>query len=65
MRHLLPFATALALAAPVLAQDRAGDTNRILDEGMNHSEVMPIAQHLTDVIGPRLTNSPQMREAEK
>ncbi|PXA89875.1 peptidase M28, partial [Nostoc sp. 3335mG] len=26
---------------------------------------MPIAQHLTDVIGPRLPNSPAMREAER
>jgi len=37
---------------------------RIIDQGTNHSQVMPIVQHLTDVIGPRLTNSPQMRVAE-
>lgn len=68
MRHVLLSAVAAAalLVAPVAAQ-RAPDTpvtSRIIDQGMNHSEVMPIAQHLTDVIGPRLTNSPQARAAE-
>jgi carboxypeptidase Q len=65
MRHLLLAATAAAvLAAPLAAQQASSSVNRIIDEGMNHSQVMPIAQHLTDVIGPRLTNSPQMRQAE-
>jgi hypothetical protein len=66
MRHLLFAAAALAVtAAPVFAQsvDRAA-VNRIIDEGTNHSQVMRTAQHLTDVIGPRLTNSPAMRKAE-
>jgi hypothetical protein len=36
---------------------------RIMDEGFNRSEVMDTLYHLTDVIGPRLTNSPGMREA--
>jgi hypothetical protein len=61
MRHLL-LATAM-IAAPAVAQDRAA-TARIMDEGLAHSQVMTTAQHLTDVIGPRLTNSPQMRAAE-
>lgn len=61
MRHLL--LAAIAVAAPVHAQDR-NDTARIMDEGLAHSQVMTTAQHLTDVIGPRLTNSPQMRQAE-
>lgn len=38
--------------------------NRIVDEGTNQSQVMSTVQHLTDVIGPRLPNSPQMRQAE-
>src|SRR5688500_19015209 len=37
--------------------------NRIRDEGLNRSKVMETAAHLTDRIGPRLTNSPQAREA--
>ena len=38
---------------------------RIKDEGMNRSQVMQILSHLTDVIGPRLTNSPQMKRANE
>ena len=38
--------------------------NTILDEGMNRSDVMETAAYLTDRIGGRLTNSPQMRAAE-
>lgn len=37
--------------------------NAIRDEGFNHSQVMQNFQYLTDTIGPRLTNSPKMREA--
>ena len=37
--------------------------NRIREEGFHRSQVMETAYHLTEVIGPRLTNSPQMREA--
>jgi carboxypeptidase Q len=60
-------ALALVLAATsVSAQsvDRA-QVNRIIDAGMNHSEVMETVSHLSDTIGGRMTNSPQMREAER
>lgn len=55
----------MALAVPAAAQapDRVA-INGILDQGMNHSEVMQTAAWLTDRIGGRLTNSPQMRQAE-
>ncbi|HEX7903501.1 MAG TPA: M20/M25/M40 family metallo-hydrolase [Chitinophagaceae bacterium] len=33
-------------------------TEKIKKEGLSHSQVMDIAFHLTDVSGPRLTNSP-------
>ena len=56
-------AIALLPVATATAQDRSA-ANRIIDEGMNHSQVMQTAQHLTDVIGPRMTNSPAMRAAE-
>ena len=36
---------------------------RIKDEGLERSQVMETAWYLTDVHGPRLTNSPQMRAA--
>ncbi|MBB5714480.1 M20/M25/M40 family metallo-hydrolase [Sphingomonas aerophila] len=68
MRHLLLAATALFALAPAAAQDKKTDKsaalNSILDQGMNHSEVMVTAQYMADVIGPRLTNSPAMRLAE-
>jgi hypothetical protein len=39
--------------------------NRIIDEGMNRSQVMMTAHELVDGIGPRLSNSPAMRRAEQ
>ena len=36
---------------------------RIKDEGMNHSQVMQTLSFLSDVIGPRLTASPNMKRA--
>ncbi len=54
-----------AVAVPLAAQGPTpAPTDRIIDEGTNRSEVMRIAQYLTDVIGARLTNSPGMRKAE-
>ena len=60
--HLLALPLA-AIAAAAPAQ-QADELNRIIDAGLNHSEVMQTAEHLTDVIGPRMTNSPGMRAAE-
>ncbi|HEY9281891.1 MAG TPA: M20/M25/M40 family metallo-hydrolase [Pyrinomonadaceae bacterium] len=56
-------------AAPAQSARPALDPNdpvaKIMDEGMNRSQVMQILSHLTDVIGPRLTNSPQMKRANE
>jgi carboxypeptidase Q len=38
---------------------------RIRDEGMNRSQVMQTLSYLTDVIGPRLTGSPNLRRANE
>jgi carboxypeptidase Q len=38
---------------------------KIKDEGMNRSEAMKTMRYLTDVIGPRLTNSPAQRRANR
>src|SRR3546814_11482939 len=57
-------AGAALVAVPAAAQ-KADDTNRLIDQGMNHSQVMVIAQQMTDGLGPRLTNSPGMRRAEQ
>jgi len=55
-----------ALVPPALPAQSAADLDilgKIRDEGFRRSEVLAIARHLTDRIGPRLTGSPQMREA--
>jgi len=38
---------------------------RIRDEGLNHSQVMTTLSYLCDVIGPRLTGSPQLKRANE
>jgi hypothetical protein len=53
----------LVLVAPAAAQP-ADDMNRVIDQGLNHSQVMQTAEYLADRIGGRLTNSPAMRQAE-
>jgi len=57
-------AVALVLCAGSAAGQQADDMNRVIDQGLNHSQVMRLAQYLTDSIGGRMTNSPQMRQAE-
>jgi hypothetical protein len=36
---------------------------KIRDEGMNRSQVLKMFTHFTEVIGPRLTGSPQVKAA--
>jgi hypothetical protein len=62
--------TALALVAALTAGAAAAQSaadldalSRIRDEGFRRSQVMDLAAHLTDAIGPRLTGSPQMKVA--
>ncbi len=61
MKHTL-FTSLLLLLIPVLlsAQERLDNAaiEKIRKEGMDNSKVMDIAFQLTDVNGPRLTNSP-------
>ncbi len=41
------------------------DIDKIRDEGLNRSKVMETLSYLVDVIGPRLTNSPNMKRANE
>lgn len=64
-RLLLLFA-AFCAALTAAAADEPVDLdaiNRIRDEGFHRSQVMEIAQALTDGFGPRLTGSPSLRQA--
>ena len=64
MRPLRLLAAAAALVAsaprPISAQVPTVDTSgaaAVIDQALNHSQVMENLQYLTDVIGPRLTGS--------
>jgi carboxypeptidase Q len=60
----LVFALAWAVAAQTdwLAPDPAV-ISKFHDEGGQHSQIMEVMGYLTDVYGPRLTNSPNIRAA--
>jgi hypothetical protein len=64
---LLPMAAFGQTAAPAKAVYTAPKEaiDKIRDEGMNRSQVMPTLSYLTDVIGGRLTNSPNMKRANE
>lgn len=47
------------------AKDPNDPIEKIKDEGMNRSQVMQTLSYLTDVIGPRLTASPNMKRANE
>jgi carboxypeptidase Q len=55
----------VAVASGAAAEVDRNMVGRIVDEGMNRSQLPQTASYLTDRIGARLTNSPQMRLAEK
>jgi carboxypeptidase Q len=57
---------ATAFLTLALAQEKADLAAiwKIKDEGLNRSRVMEILSYLTDVHGPRLTGSPNMRQAQ-
>src|SRR6266542_1534121 len=47
------------------ARDPNDPIERIKEEGMNHSQVMQTLSYLSDVIGPRLTASPNAKRANE
>jgi len=72
--HVLCPALLLSLlaATPFLQAQQSSSTKsptdpiaRIRDEGLKRSQVMKTVSYLTDVIGPRLTGSPEMKRANE
>lgn len=64
----LLLAGAPGIAPRAAAQDQAAQSDpvaRIRDEGLNRSQVMQTLSYLTDVIGPRLTGSPNLKRANE
>jgi hypothetical protein len=67
-RHRFFFALVATVAGTAASASAAPDLSgldRIIDEGMNHGEVVDTAEYLADRIGGRMTNSPAMRQAER
>jgi carboxypeptidase Q len=65
-RPVLVVVLLAALADPTVGAEEAIDlemVTRIRDEGFSNSRVMETAAYLSDVIGPRVTGSPQMKQA--
>jgi hypothetical protein len=62
---LLPTVAFGQAAAPVVYQAPKEVIDKIKDEGKNRSQVMQTLSYLTDVIGARLTGSPQMKRANE
>ena len=64
-RGLLALCMGLAVGAPAQATEPVDldVVTRIRAEAFHHSQVMDHLTHLTENIGPRLTNSPQMAAA--
>ena len=60
---------AFAVALPIGAQRQANERldfdaiYRLKEEGLQRSQVMDVESYLTDVYGPRLTGSPNIKEA--
>ena len=70
MKKFFAFTLVLAAALQLSAQtstepvDQAA-VQKIREEGLNRSQVMNTAFYLTDVAGPRLSNSPGLKRAEE
>src|SRR5581483_11149994 len=54
-----------AQPAPQPPKNSNDPIERIKDEGLNRSQVMQTLSYLTDVIGPRLTASPNLKRANE
>jgi len=64
---LMPSAALAQMGAPAKSVYTApkADIEKIKDEGMNRSQVMQTLSYLTDVIGSRLTGSPNLKRANE
>jgi hypothetical protein len=67
VRKLIPALVALSMAPALQAAEPVDYdmVNRIREEGLRRSQVMETLTQLTDGIGPRLTGSPQCKEANE
>jgi hypothetical protein len=65
-KRILPWVLLIVITIPATSQKKDLDAaKRIQDNALNHSQIMDIVGYLTDVCGPRLTGSPNLRRAEE
>ncbi len=62
---LLPSASFAQMAAPAVYTAPKTEIDKIKDEGMNRSQVMQTLSYLSNVIGARLTGSPNLKHANE
>ncbi len=60
-----PARTSAPAAKAEASKTSTDPLDRIKEEGLKHSQVMATLSYLTDVIGPRLTGSPNMKRANE
>lgn len=66
LSFLLPFSVLAQTAAPAVYRAPKADIDKIREQGLtDRSQVMQTLSYMTDVIGARLTNSPNMRRANE
>ena len=63
IRSLAAAAAAVVVGLNAAQAQDAATLARIRDEGMNRSHVVELFNHLTNVIGPRLTGSPAFKQS--
>ena len=65
-KRILPWVFAILITGPATSQRMDPDAaKRIEDAAFSHSQIMEMVGYLTDVTGPRLTGSPNLRRAEE
>ncbi|MGC2403984.1 MAG: peptidase M28, partial [Acidobacteriaceae bacterium] len=65
-KRILPWVFLILITGPATSQKKDLDTaKRIQDAAFSHSQIMEMVGYLTDVTGPRLTGSPNLRRAEE
>ena len=63
MKRLIAAAAAAVVCLNTAHAQDASTLARIRDEGLNRSQVLALFNHLTNVIGPRLTGSPAFKQS--
>ena len=65
-KRILPWVFAILITGPATSQRMDPDAaKRIEDAAFSHSQIMEMVGYLTDVTGPRLTGSPNLKRAEE